>query len=348
MVAADTSQATFPTVESAAHVIRLAEQADVEPIRRFIDAHWKKGHILARDAEFFAYEHVLGNRVNFALAIDKARGNIAATLGFLKSVERYEGADAFTVIWKVEERSGDTTLGLRLLHYVERELGFASVSSVGINAATVPIYRHLGFEVGALRHHYMLNPSARAFTVAKIVGPPTRGRMSRHGGGLREFTTYDELRSRLVVEDICGVPRKDGWHVRRRYFEHPVHSYRAFGIEVGEQVRALLIVREVSANGGKVLRIVDVIGDDRALAGVGRALLDLVIAGGYEYVDLYEHGLDAGAVAAAGLTLRTPEDPNVIPNYFAPFVQQNVELLFFTSLAGARFLRGDGDQDRPT
>ncbi len=332
------------------HTIRLAVPSDVEPIRHFIDAHWKKDHILARDPAFFAYEHVFGDRVNFALALDDATGAIAATLGFLKCVEPYLGADAFTVIWKVQARSGDTTLGLKLLRLVEQEVGFASVSSVGINAATVPIYEYLGFKVGALRHHYLLNPRVTSFRIARVVAPPPQRDLTRapDSHSLREIAGYEALRARVAVEDLAGVPRKDGWYVRRRYFEHPVYAYRVFAVESSGRVAALLVARDVSANGAKALRVVDLIGDDRALGGVRSALRAVVVDGGYEYADLYEHGLDEGAVAGAGLTRRAADDPNVIPNYFSPFVQENSELLFFTSLLDARFLRGDCDQDRPS
>ena len=40
-------------------------------------------------------------------------------------------------------------------------------------------------------------------------------------------------------------------------------------------------------------------------------------------------------------------DENVIPNYFAPFVQENVEIFFHAPNEEIVFCKADGDQDRP-
>ena len=42
------------------------------------------------------------------------------------------------------------------------------------------------------------------------------------------------------------------------------------------------------------------------------------------------------------------DDTNIIPNYFNPFEQRNIDLyLVDPIIEGFRAFRGDGDQDRP-
>ena len=49
----------------------------------------------------------------------------------------------------------------------------------------------------------------------------------------------------------------------------------------------------------------------------------------------------------AGFTRKDPEGQNVIPNYFEPFLQQNIALAYVTSEPNVRVCKADADQDRP-
>ena len=64
---------------------RVANINDIEKIMEFIDSHWKKGHIMAINREFFEYEFLEDDgTVNFILAIDKNKRTIECLNGFLK------------------------------------------------------------------------------------------------------------------------------------------------------------------------------------------------------------------------------------------------------------------------
>ena len=50
-----------------------------------------------------------------------------------------------------------------------------------------------------------------------------------------------------------------------------------------------------------------------------------------------------------GFLKRTENDPNIIPNYFEPFEQKNVDIYFVSNvMENLHLYRGDGDQDRPS
>ena len=50
-------------------MIRFANISDVEKIMSFIDSHWRKGHIMARDRRLFEFQHLWNtNEVSFVIA----------------------------------------------------------------------------------------------------------------------------------------------------------------------------------------------------------------------------------------------------------------------------------------
>lgn len=63
-------------------------------------------------------------------------------------------------------------------------------------------------------------------------------------------------------------------------------------------------------------------------------------------MDLYSYGVAEETMAQAGFRLRK-DDKNIIPNYFEPFVQENVEIYVQVPDEPIAIFRGDGDMDRP-
>ena len=68
-----------------------------------------------------------------------------------------------------------------------------------------------------------------------------------------------------------------------------------------------------------------------------------------EYIDIYEVGIEDATLEEAGFIERKEEDSNIIPNYFEPFVQKNIEIYYMSNCKDKfRIFKGDGDQDRPS
>ena len=64
-------------------MIRFAKPEDAPRIMKFINEHWKKNHILARDEDFFRYFCFEGENLNFVIAEEDNR--LMAILGFIPS-----------------------------------------------------------------------------------------------------------------------------------------------------------------------------------------------------------------------------------------------------------------------
>ena len=67
----------------------------------------------------------------------------------------------------------------------------------------------------------------------------------------------------------------------------------------------------------------------------------------YEYIDLMAGTLPVELMSKSGFVLREPEDTNIIPTYFEPFVQENINIWYQKSDPDIVIFKADGDQDRP-
>ena len=104
-----------------------------------------------------------------------------------------------------------------------------------------------------------------------------------------------------------------------------------------------------------VLRAIHVQGDlkinKRPQHKHGRFIFKIVHKEGYEYADFYCYGLENKILNDAGFFLVNSIDDLIIPNYFSPYLQKNINLNFFVdteNLNLIKLFKGDGDQDRPS
>jgi len=112
----------------------------------------------------------------------------------------------------------------------------------------------------------------------------------------------------------------------------------------------ILVLRAIEINDSKCLRIVDALGSLDQVACLYPDFVKLLDANEAEFIDFMVHGIDPSIFYKMGFeTVDTDSTSTIIPNYFEPFVQQNIKVHFAYK---ARFLyvffKADGDQDRPS
>lgn len=330
--------------------IRLAKEEDIGRIMTFIDAYWKKGHILAVNRPFFEYEFLEADgTVNFLLAIDRQNDTLEGILGYLKASHDTECMDVWGSIWKVKE-GNVPLLGLELAVRLEKLVPFRYHLGIGSNPKTsIPFMKLFpGRKAGRMKHFYRLCREAD-FRIAQISYIPEQcmsGDTVREAFvDVRQITQQEFESGYTSVSDKKDVPYKDQEYIRKRFFEHPVYHYQVYGISECGQPKAVIVFREESVESRKVLRIVDYVGQQRCFGGLGGFFDSLKEC--YEYIDFYCLGFDEDAVRRAGFVLRQDEDKNIIPNYFHPFEQRNVDIWVHYPVDKALFCKADGDQDRP-
>ena len=326
--------------------IRFATEQDIPAVMKFIDTHWKKGHILGNNEELFRYEWLRGGKVSVAIALDGE--DIVGMEGFIPYGEK--NRDIMMTLWKVI-KTGNPLLGMAILDFIKNNADAKTISSPGINAKTVELYQYLGYETGKMTQWYRLNPQISDYRIAAVKNGSVPS-SSANPYKLVKITDFASLRSCFSFEDYYAAnprPLKEAWYIDHRYFQHPIYQYEVYGIssESNHKCPAILVFREQEAQGSQCLRLVDVIGDTSLLYHVTSKIDEMLRARELEYVDFYEKGMNAKAMEKAGWQ-KVAGSGNVIPNYFSPFAQENIDIIYFTSEPSMKLFKADGDQDRPS
>ena len=303
----------------------------------FLKKNWNSEHIYVKDRTYFEYE--FSDNSNFVLAI--RNNDIVAILGYLEYEQK---GDIFNAIWK---NIGKVDDGLKCFQFLLNE-NFKSVSSCGIKKNTIPIYEFLGINTGRLKHFYILNKEIEEYKIAKISEKNIKKIENKDVEGFIEVENIDELLKLINYQDLKKYNfYKSPEYFNKRYFKHPYYKYHI--LVKTKNANSILVYRIVKANGGSCIRIMDFLGDEKEFNELTNYLIDKMVSEKHEYVDIYEVGIEDEILKNSGFIERIEEDSNIIPNYFEPFVQKNIEIYYMSNCNSKfRMFKGDGDQDRPS
>jgi hypothetical protein len=336
--------------------VDLCSLDDYGELAGFIRDYWSTSHVLARSQALMDWQHrdEANQRYNFIAARDGKEG-IVGILGFILA-SRYDpalAADADTLwltTWKVRPDFAHG-LGLVLLRKLDSMLAPKWIGTVGLNPATRGIYQALGYHVGKLARHYMLNDTITEFGLATVPSGSRNNRGLSSGASFKELdrASFFAASRDYDLDASTQVPRKTTTYIYSRYLSHPFYRYRAFLIVDGPHA-GICVLRECSHEGARAVRVVDYLGAPAALTGSGSGFRQTLLETGAEFIDFFCSGLGPELAAAGFLELPATDAPGLIlPGYFEPFERSNVELPY--SLRGPEGLRiickGDADQDRP-
>lgn len=324
--------------------IRHAIENDQSNIIEFIRNNWAQDHVFVRHPELFSYYYKNGNSIQFVLAEDK-HGKIYGICGYLKT-NQGNPPGIMTSFWKTV-KSNNLLLGIDIINYIKDYTNADVFACCGITLKTIPIYEFLGYYTGKLNHFYRLMDKEHyeiAVIRSKQILPANISQKIRWESNITE-----EQFKHYGLSDSIDVLKKDSWYVLNKYYRHPVYHYHIHSMVNNDTaVRSYIICREIIQNQTKILRIVDFIGSIDDLRYISTFIQDLIDLNQYEYIDFYNFGIEEEIMYQAGFIKRKENDENIIPNYFEPFVQSNIELYFFTDTTqNFHLFKGDGDQDRP-
>jgi len=329
--------------------IKFATIDDVTNIMEFIDAHWKKKHILSRDKALFLYEYQDKKRVNFVIAVDN-ENKIYGILGFIKSSDTT--TDIWLAMWKVIKHDSHPMMGIELLQYLRDSKEYNLLTCMGINSNTIGIYTYIDIYTNHLDQYIIINETIKEFKILKIENDTTIIKID-----YIEDTDYTlkEINQHQVdfnFDNKDYIPHKDKAYFIKRYFNHPTYKYTTYGIYVGDHLNSLIVTREIEVGDSRILRIMDYLGDEKDIVYISNYLYQLVIDKNYEYIDFMGYGFNEKILNEAGFRKINLDSPEVIaPNYFAPFVQENIKIDFMADtkeINKLRICKADGDQDRPS
>ena len=325
-------------------MIRFAKLSDVNEIMLFIKKHWKKDHILAKNKEFFLFQHYMSNELTYVISLDE-KACINGILGYIPYGKTKR--DLMLVMWKVIHTE-DAMLGIRLLQYLINNVDARIVASPGINKKTCGIYEYLGYHTGKMKHWYRLN-KRDIYKIADVKNSFIPNINIYADYKLIKIETYNTLKKCLNLNARSkekGVPFKENWYIKARYFEHPIYKYDIYGVEYSGKVELVIITRVVECNDSKAIRLIDCIGKFEQIRYLTALFDDLLMEVKAEYIDFYEIGLQDDIFINAGW-LDVNETNNIIPEYFSPYERKNIDIYYFSTEKDIVLFKGDGDQDRP-
>ncbi len=330
---------------------KIASINDVDLIMAFIREHWRSGHVLGTNKEFFLYEHGHGDQVNFVLCIEKESNRLVGIHGFIPYSNEPDFRHVCGVMTMVKKDGVMPLLGVELIKKFISLANYQSYCGIGTNEKTMlPLVKTVfGRSTAKLDHYYMLNESISDFKIAKVSNTPkvpcTYKEVAQ--AKLQLLKTFKMLSQSFELnKPFSNLPFKAGWYIKKRYFEHPIFRYKVWGISNRGRIEAILVGREVEANKTTILRMVDFIGNIESIRLIQQELRKLIIKNGYEYIDFLLHGINENTMNKAGFLLKN-EDEIIIPNYFQPFVRENIDVWCEKSREDMILFKGDADADRP-
>jgi hypothetical protein len=184
---------------------------DIEDVSRFIDEYWKPGHVLTRCRPLLDWQHkdADGDGYAFVLARRQHDGAVLGILGYL-ATRRFDAALAddtviWLTIWKVRDDAGIPGLGLALLQFLTKSEPHVAIGALGLNPATLPIYRALGYRAGDLCHYVRPNAAVETFGIATLTPlPPPAAAETAIPLQIRRLTRDEDFRT------IGSIPRRAG------------------------------------------------------------------------------------------------------------------------------------------
>ena len=334
---------------------KICEKEDLPRLLTFIDTYWKKNHILVRSKEIldFQYYNRETGKYDFVLAENTQTGELDGIRGWIR-VDQYDPAlaqydEVWSAVSKVRtdvENNEIKVLGSYLWRYLEKHKGFGTV---GISRFSFAMHTAIRHKTCSLGQYFILNRETGDFKVAVIPADyKTPAETKASNWHLHEIKDIN-----AIADDAVPAyyrPFKSKTYLINRFAKHPVYLYHFYGIYQGNELKSILVGKFVEINGGKILRIVDVLGSLEDVGSLYDDFQNILHESGSEYVDFLCFGIDDSVFLRIGFDkLDTEQDKLIIPNYFEPFEVKNIVINgAYKPAERYCMFKADADQDRPS
>ncbi len=331
---------------------RLAYKSEVLKIMEFLKREWGENHILANDREMFEFQYKPYENINVFLMLEKQTQKIVGLNGFVVYSNDFERLYISSAITKVIDNLPIPMSGIELIKRFKDYTKAKAYFSSGTNPKTmIPIgKKYFKYDVGIMQQYYFLNPFIKEYHICKI-NHKIEDNFNNFPAKQLKFVLFNKFSELQQAFDFSksykNLPYKSGEYIKKRFFEHPIYQYKVYGLKDINEMKAILVARTVQQENAKVIRFVDYIGDIENLGYIGEEVKNLLQTQNLEYADFVLNGVPREIMKLSGFNLRSLEDENIIPTYFEPFVQKNIDIWFQSSEKELCIFKADGDQDRP-
>tara|TARA_B100001564_G_scaffold359749_2_gene382774 strand:- start:246 stop:1187 length:942 start_codon:yes stop_codon:yes gene_type:complete len=296
---------------SAEKELSELNQNDLNALWYFINKHWKSNHFFIRNKSFFNYQYkFLSEKFNFFKIL--SHGKIESILGYIPSNSN------FSCIWLALWKSIVNTQGLIILNKIINSKSYDFIGVLGISDSAKKTYQAYKWETGNLKHYFLYVSNK------KFIKKPYK------------FCLFKE--PKIVKSN--HLPVKDYDYYLQRFKNHPVFKYYSLELKKHD---IQFIGRIVKYNNLNVFHVVDYIGDINNT----KISYDIQSFLSNENLNLFEFMYYDSRKIITDLKIKKDE---IIPTYFNPFENKNINVEFAYSTSSKkniRFVLADGDQDRP-
>ena len=341
--------------------IYICPESEISDLQHFICNNWVvKNHILSTNIELMNWQHYneKDKCYSWVIARHTETKEIHSILGFIQPShfdELITEKDLWLSFWLTKANINYSVLGLVILNYLITFINPRCVIAFGIKPHTIPIYKTLGYTVGELNHFYLVNTQFKSFNlIGNFDNLYHHESSSKINNKLIKFDKPKFLKKISGLKDFSlnpRIPTKSFTYLYNRYICHPIYDYHIYGVKNNDTIKGFLILRIASHNNNNAIRIVDYFGDVDNLTGIFIELQKILKEFSAEYIDFYNIGISEKLLNSNGFLKRTLSSKVIIPNYFEPFVKENIIVYYAYKNNTNKELfifRGDSDQDRPS
>jgi hypothetical protein len=328
--------------------VRRALREDYPALREFLEREWSSNHVFVKNSEIFFWQHLDRETGLLNFLLFESEHTIRAVLGFIPYSlfsSNVPENRVFLAIWKTSSTNTTPGAGFHLYNQLHKHVDASFIGAIGISEVALPLYQKLGYTTGVMDHFIVFNPG-----ILQRILTSAPDQMLPHS--TVTSVEVDLTADREYVDMIClrNASPKNAEYLVNRFAEHPTYHYLSVVFSSGER-SVMLVMREVNVSGSLLGRVVDAVGEYALIADCAAALREVAVEREWEYVDIYSTGLSTVSMNAGGYFVRGIGSDVVVPNYFEPFVQTNVDISFAWKNQGGPgntvLFRGDSDQDRP-
>lgn len=340
---------------SAGPTISWLPEERIDELKRFVGEQWRADHVLQRDEALLRWQHKSPNTGQLSVLVAEQDERLVAMLGvirFTACIRGDEGRGGWFTNWIVAPDARGQGLGGRLArHLLEHELDFAG--ALDANEATQHVLAKADWELRPRMPRWILPVQDDAYT--DLVGsPPPRRRGHVRTSNAERWSASDHDRWDAVFRDrispgFVGCSR-DAAYIDWRFVRHPLFRYEILVADAG---LAVYRVERVRDSPHSVLRVVDLLGDERTLVALSDALARAADEAAVAFADFFCTTELAGAPLEQAGFVREGALPSPPPRLFQPLEQIGRPLasLFWPPQAraanGLYVSKSDSDLDRP-
>jgi hypothetical protein len=345
-------------------IIKFAKKKDIIKIQKFIKFHYKKNHILARNQKLFEWLYIdkISN-CTLALKNNKIVG-VYLYIPLKKFDEKLnKERHVFGSLWVIKDFKNHVVknlerenvgIALRLFYKTYELLKPKLVVASGMDPRLCAFHNLKKYKLSKLNHHFIVSPYIKKTKIIKnfIFSNKSKKRgKNKTKISFKKICNAKELKN-LSINSLFRyqIPLKSKIYLINRYLNHPFYKYHIYVISK-EKIINICILRIIKFKNTNVIRFVDYVGSNRSFTILNPFFHEILNIYKAEYLDFYSHGIPLNILKKAGLKNRNENEKLIIPSYFEPFINKNIDVVVgykkFNIKGEIRIFKADSDQDRP-